>query len=194
MRRAVVRLTLVPALALVLGGVTACDDRSAFHEPDPTWARMLDQKRADPFATSTVFLDGKTMRRPPDGTVARDDDRDDPPPPVTRALLEHGRGSFETICATCHGVAGDGKSVVATKMSLRPPPSLHEDRFRALSRDQLFTIASDGYGLMPGYAGVLSREDRWAVASYVQALQLARGARVASLPPDVRAELEKEAP
>lgn len=181
------------ALLFTVIALAACDNRQAFHEPEPTWARMLDQRRGDPYAASSAFLDGKVMRTPPPDTVAVDDDRDDPPPPVTRALLDRGRAQFDLVCATCHGVLGDGQSVVATKMQSRPPPSLHEDRFRAMTRAQLFTIASEGYGLMPGYASQISRDDRWAVAAYVQALQLARGARVTALPPEVRTQLEKEA-
>ena len=52
----------------------ACDNRQAFHRPDPSLARMLDQRRADPYAPSSAFADGKTMRDPPRGAVARDDD------------------------------------------------------------------------------------------------------------------------
>jgi mono/diheme cytochrome c family protein len=166
--------------------LVACDDRQAFQTPDPTLARMLDQRRIDPYG-------GEPMRRPPAGSVPHDDDRDDPPPPITRALLERGRARFDVFCATCHGVDGEGRSVVATKMSSRPPPSLHEPRYRDLPRERIFTIVTDGYGLMPGYAAAVSRDDRWAVAGYVKALQTSRAARVAELPADVRATLEKEA-
>jgi hypothetical protein len=40
----------------------------------------------------------------------------------------------------------------------------------------------------------LSVEDTWGVVAYVQALQLARGARVATLPPQLKAQLAREAP
>lgn len=190
---ALVRAGLVVACVVALG---ACDNRQAFHRPTPSLARMLQQRRADPYAASGVFADGKTMRDPPPGAVPRDDDEDPdaPPPPVTRALLADGRAHFEIICATCHGIRGDGESVVATKMRSRPPPSLHDPRYRALSRERLFAIVSHGYGLMPGYADMLRADERWAVVAYVQALQLSQHAGVAELPPDVRAELSKEAP
>ena len=48
-------------------------------------------------------------------------------------------------------------------------------------------------GLMPSYAAQLSVQERWGVVAYVEALQLSRNARVAALPEDVRAELEREA-
>jgi mono/diheme cytochrome c family protein len=131
------------------------------------------------------------MREPPRGTVAPDDDP--PRPAVTRELLTRGRVVFERTCATCHGLAGNGQSVVATKMTRRPPPSLHEERLRALSEEQIFTVATNGYGLMPAYGEIVAPDDRWAVVSYVKALQLSQHASVAELPPDVRAQLERSA-
>ena len=185
--------TFASSVAIAISLVcSSCDNREALRAPDPTLARMLEQRRADPYSASSVFADGKTMREPPRGTVARDDDP--PRPAFTRELLTRGRVVFERTCAACHGVAGDGRSVVATKMTRRPPPSLHEDRLRAFSREQLFAVATYGYGLMPAYADMLATGDRWAVVSYVRALQLSQRASVAALPPELRAELAKEAP
>lgn len=194
------RLVVLLTCAWLALGAAGCDNRQAFHRPDPSLARMLQQRRADPYAASGVFADGKTMREPPPGAVARDDDHDPdaPPPALTRALLVAGRTQFEIVCATCHGIQGDGQSVVATKMRDRPPPSLHDPRYRALSRERLFAVVTGGYGLMPGYADMLSRDERWAVVSYVRALQLSQHAPAAELPPAMRAELAaalaKEAP
>ena len=175
--------------------LVACDNRQAFHKPDPTLARMMEQRRGDPYAPSTVFADGKTMREPLPGTVAReDDDPDAPAPPVTREELQTGRVLFERVCATCHGMVGDGMSVVATKIHGNAPPSLHEDHLRAYPREKLFLTITGGYGLMPSYTDMLTRDERWAVASYVKALQLSQHADVATLPTPLRAELAKEAP
>lgn len=79
-------------------------------------------------------------------------------------------------------------------MRHRPPPSLHEERIRAFAPAQLVAVMEQGYGLMPSYAGLLDGPDRWAVAAYVRALQLATHARVATLPPDAREALAQEAP
>lgn len=181
--------SLLAALALA-----ACDNRDALHDPDPTLARMLDQRRADPYQAWSAFPDGKVMQQPPPGTVARDDDADEPPPPPDRALLTLGRARFDVVCATCHGVLGDGNSVVATKMEHRPPTSLHEPRIRALPPARIFAIASEGYGFMPAYAPMLSARERWAIVAYVKALQLSQAARVDELPESTREALTKEAP
>jgi hypothetical protein len=145
------------ALPLLLW-LLSCNDRQAFHEPEPTLARMLEQRRADTWEPNV-------MRDPPGDTVPRDDDADDPPPPLTRALLVEGRRHFEIVCATCHGMLGDGKSVVASKMQQRPPPSLHDARAKALTPAQLFAVITDGYGLMPSLAATLTRRERWAVSA-----------------------------
>lgn len=181
-------LVLLASLA-----VLDCDNRQAWQEPDPTWARMLTQRRADPYEATSAFPDGKVMRAPPGGTVPVDDDTDAPPPPVTRELLLLGQKRFRATCSVCHGLHGDGDSVVATKMELRRPPSLLEPDSLARSREELFVYATKGYGLMPAYADMLDRNERWAVVAWVQALQLSQRARVADLPPELRERLAKEA-
>jgi mono/diheme cytochrome c family protein len=186
------------ALALLLffasAASTACDESVALREPDPQLDRMLEQRRVDPYDPSAAFDDGQGMRRPPAGAVAYGEEPVTPPPPPTRALLDVGRARFETFCAACHGALGDGQSVVASKMPLRKPPSFQEARLRVLPPPAIVAVIENGYGLMPSYADAIDKRDRWAVAYYVKALQLARGAPASDLPPTLRAELDKEAP
>ncbi len=182
------------SLSLSLFWAVACDNREAVQEPDPTLARMLAQRRADPYEATSAFADGKVMQRPPAGTVPIDDDDGaDAPPPVTRELLALGRARFDVTCAVCHGLTGTGESVVATKMTLRPPPSIVNEDNRRRSREQLYRIVTDGYGLMASYSGLLSTEERWAVVAYLQALQLAQRAPLRVLPASVQDRLSKEA-
>jgi hypothetical protein len=51
-------------------------------------------------------------------------------------------------------------------------------------------VIGRGYGAMFPQADRVAPADRWAIAAYVQALQLSQGARVADLPPKDRARLE----
>jgi mono/diheme cytochrome c family protein len=179
------------ALVVLSAAALACDNREAFHEPDPTLARMLSQRRADPYGATSAFPDGKVMQRPPAGTVPADDDSDMPPPTVTREVLELGHARYDAICAVCHGITGTGESVVTTKMTLRPPPSIVDGENRGRSRTRLYQIVTEGYGLMASYADLLSREERWAVVAYLQALQLSQHAPVARLPAPIREELSR---
>jgi mono/diheme cytochrome c family protein len=187
------RAALLVLAAALPAGASACDQSAAFREPQPSWNRMLTQPRIDPYEPSQTSDDVASMRSPPRGTVPHDAPST-AEPPVTRELLELGRARFETFCGACHGVLGDGVSVVATKMVLRPPPSLHDARYAKLAAPALEKIIETGFGLMPSYADALSPHERWAVAHYVKVLQLSRGVRVAELPPSLRAELARHAP
>ena len=200
------RGSLLLTCGMVAATAGGCREQQAFVEPEPGLERMQEQPRLDPFAASSFYRDGMAMRRPPEGSVPLELGVDDPrivdgvehatyvdriPIEVDRTLLERGRLRFEVFCAACHGITGDGTSVVAQNMQLRKPPSLMEDRIRALPRGRLYQIIRDGYGLMPGYAAQLSLEERWATVAYVLALQISRRSDVRALPQDVRAELEK---
>jgi len=197
-------------LALAWISLCSCDNRQAFHEPTPGLERMLEQQRGVPYGASSAFADGRAMREPVPGTRAREqafvgqgrvetglvgaDYLQEVPLPVTRASLQNGRAAFERVCATCHGVLGDGNSVVAEKMRVRRPPSLHEARIAHLPAGKVFQIASVGYGLMPGYAALLSVEERWNVIGYLDALRLSQATLVRNLPASMQAELRRGAP
>jgi len=206
-----VKRTLRQVLLIALAaGSCACDNREAFHRPEPGLERMLQQQRGDPYGGSEFFADQRVMRGPPPDThVYESSPGPNPlldtgrehgdyalalPMPLSRSLLERGRAEFERVCATCHGILGDGVSVVAQKMELRAPPSLHEARITALPRGRIFEIISQGYGLMPSLAAEVAPGDRWAIIAYLDALRLSRAAPVARLPSPELAELEREAP
>jgi mono/diheme cytochrome c family protein len=187
----------------------ACRTEQTLVTPDPHLNRMVDQAKRTAYQEDPLLPRGMVMQPPPDGTLPIDAIAGQPllatgvadgrwaeriPLRVDRALLDDGRARFDVFCATCHGVLGDGNSLVAEKMTMRPPPSLHEARIRAFPPGRVFQTIREGYGLMPSYAVPISVRDAWALVAYVRALQLARGARVAALPPDVRAQLAREAP
>jgi mono/diheme cytochrome c family protein len=166
------------------------------------------QPKYKPYAANPFFEDGRAMRSPPANTVPRERIVQKPeltsgkdangevlnaiPVPITRTLMDHGRKNFEIHCATCHGLLGDGVSLVATQMSLRPPPSLL--RTTITGPGHVYQVISGGYGLMGSYAAELTPEERWGVVAYIKALQRSQSATLADAPPDVRAQLAKESP
>jgi len=168
---------------------------------------MQRQPKVKAYEESPYYEDGLAMRSPPEGTVPYHNLLDPAvetglgpdqkplalsPVPFDDALLALGRARFEVTCAACHGVLGDGQSQVALNMSLRRPPSLH--LYRDRPDGYLYQVITEGYGLMPSYARVLSVRDRWAVVAYVRALQLSQYAKVEELPPELRERLEGEKP
>ncbi len=112
------------------------------------------------------------------------------PLPISRKLLELGRKRFDITCATCHGPLADGKSIVATQMSLRPPPSLQDPKFVAKPAGYIYEVITKGFGMMASYAAELSVEERWSVVAYLRALQLSQNTPVSALPPEIRQQLE----
>src|SRR5688572_16098872 len=78
---------------------------------------------------------------------------------VDLALVKRGRNRFEIFCATCHGIAGDAKSVVADQMDLVKPRSLVEAPVLGYPAGRIFRVAREGFGLMPSYRGAISTGD-----------------------------------
>ncbi len=180
-----------PAMCALAAVVLAACGRKA---DTIDWLRMKDQSdmKAVAYGSTPYFPDGRVMRVPPAGTVPFERAEAEPPPALDAALLARGRDRFEIACSPCHGLLGDGDSMVARKMPLRRPPSLHEARIRAYPPEKLVQVISRGFGLMPSYAHLLAARDRWAVAEYVKALQLSQSVRLASLPPAIRAEADRQ--
>jgi mono/diheme cytochrome c family protein len=167
---------------------------------------MERQPKYRAFSANPLYEDGRAMRTPPEGTVSREAGRIRPevatgrdasgkildafPIRLTLDVMYRGRTKFEIYCGICHGLVGDGYSLVATQMSLRPPPNLHQ--LHNVSPGHLFQVITEGYGLMPSYAAQLTPEDRWAVAAYVHALRRSQAARLADAPPDIQQKLRAE--
>lgn len=189
------RALLVLALACA-----ACGDTTLF---DP----MERQPKFKAFSANPQFEDGRAMRQPPFGTVSREQIVQRPeltagrdragkdvqaiPVAVTAEMVRAGRTRFEIHCAVCHGLIGDGVSMVATQMSLRPPPNLH--RLNNPAPAHIYQVITDGFGLMASYAAELAPEERWAVVAYVQALRRSQSATLADAPPDIQQKLRAEA-
>ncbi len=187
-------LRTLPLLAAALA-LTAC----------PRLDPMQRQAKVKAYQSSDFYPDGLAMRDPPEGTVPYHGLLDPTvetglgadgkplavsPVPFDQALVQRGKARFEVSCAVCHGVLGDGDSQVALNMSLRRPPSLH--LYRDRPDGYIFQVISQGFGLMPSYAGSIPVHDRWAVVAYVRALQLSQHATVDQLPAELRGRLEKE--
>jgi hypothetical protein len=197
---------------LVLGvalGAAACDENIL----DPMADR---QPKANRYKESDFYDNGLSMQAPPEGTVPRERvtgklalttgrEADGPlqpngeplpryvttvPLPITRKLLDLGRKRYDITCGTCHGPAGNGDSIVATQMSLRPPPSLH--KYIERPAGYFYEVITKGFGMMASYAAELTIEERWAIVAYVRALQLSQNTPASALPPDVRQRLESQ--
>jgi cytochrome c553 len=154
---------------------------------------MHDQPRFKPLAKSDFYPDLRSARPPVEGTVARGQLHEDTyfysgkvgnlfgdymPFPVNQAILARGQQRFNIYCAPCHSRVGDGNGMVVQR-GYRPPPSYHTDRLRKAPLGYFFSVITNGFGAMPDYAQQISAQDRWAVVSYIRALQLSQATTAA---------------
>jgi len=166
---------------------------------------------------NALFADGRAMRPPVAGTVARDrleaDDHYDrgvvdngwattfpPQVQVNLDLIRRGQDRFNIYCALCHGYAGYGDGMVnqrAMQLVNRgvngttwvQPKNMHEQLIREQPLGQTFNTITNGVRNMSGYAAQIPTEDRWAIVAYVKALQRSQTADLTDLPPDQRTNL-----
>lgn len=149
------------------------------------------------------FADRRASRKPVEGTVAQGKLFDDDayhlgvvdgtyigrnPEKLTKELVVYGQRKFNTYCSPCHGQTGDGKGIVAQR-SLWQVGNLQEPRVKDYPDGEIYSIASDGRRQMNGYRNQVSDHDRWAIVSYVRALQRASAAPLTDVPTELQGSL-----
>jgi mono/diheme cytochrome c family protein len=114
------------------------------------------------------------------------------PMPVTDVVMKRGQQRFTIYCTPCHGQTGLGDGITKKIGAMAVVANLHDKRIVELTDGELFNIASNGKGVMQGYAPQISVEDRWAIVAYLRALQLSRLATAEDLKafPDLQGKLK----
>ena len=169
---------------------------------------MQNQNKMRPYRESTFYSDGASARPLPAHTVARGDLRADEayytgirggkpvadvPFPVSREVLLRGEQRFDIFCSPCHGRTGDGLGMIVTR-GYKQPPSFHSEQLRNAQVGWVFSVMTQGFGVMPSYAAHVPVADRWAIAAYIRALQYSQNARLSELPPAARQAIAGELP
>ncbi len=202
MKRSVITF-LVPAALLASSALMGCRGQVS-HQP-PMWIKhgMEFQPRYNAFEENTYFSDGRNMRMPPAGTVARGMLKDDDafwrggdsahpvtsnPLPMTETLLERGQERFNIYCSPCHGRTGLGNGMVV-QHGFMQPPNFHDDRIVNMPDGQVFQTISHGVRNMPSYGKQIPESDRWAIVAYLRALQRSQRATMADVPESEKANL-----
>lgn len=169
------------------------------------------QPRYGPQSSNPIFADGRSMRLPIPGTVARGKLEEDDhyyrgyringqvadffnaiPAQVTlnETLLNRGKQRYAIYCAPCHGFDGYGQGPIHRRALERkesawvPPSNLHTGPVRAREDGHLFNTITNGIRNMAGYGPQISVQDRWAIVAYVRALQLSQNAPNSAVPAD----------
>lgn len=196
-------------LAVVLGGCRGMTSEAPPIHPNLNmdYVQRFEAQEANPF-----FADGAAMRQPVPGTVSRGHLRtidnapytygrnadgayvEDIPVEVTGSLLERGQERYDIFCTPCHGIAGDGRGIVAVGnggvgygFSV---PSYHTDALRARPDGYVYDVIQNGINTMPSYGHQIAPADRWAIVAYVRALQRSQQATSADVPATERERLD----
>ena len=111
-----------------------------------------------------------------------------------KSMLDRGQERFAIYCAPCHGRTGDGKGMVVCKRDkvtdpcesrgFAPLPSYEDPRLRQMPDGQLFATISHGVRTMPAYGAQIPVGDRWAIVSFVRALEVSQLAQATPPQPE----------
>lgn len=144
---------------------------------------MYVQPYVQALGTDNVNPNLPAMRTPPAGTVpvhytafpqnadVTGEDQLANPLPVTPAVLAKGQQLFNHYCIVCHGARADGLGYIIPHFT--QPPPLIAGAPLSFSDGRIFTIVSQGLGVMPSYQTELDPAERWAIIHYVRVLQRA---------------------
>ena len=197
-------IALWPFLVLTIAG---CRGSISQEPPVHVVLNMDFQERFEAQERNAFFADGRAMRPLVPGTIARGHLNDDRrlaygkeedgsfvrsiPVTITADLLARGRERYDIYCAPCHGKAGDGQGIISTgNYGMVPAPTYHDDRLRGVEDGYLFDVITNGIRTMPGYGYQVAGQDRWAIVSYIRALQRSQNADAADVPAETRQELQ----
>ncbi len=177
-------ITLLVLIGLLTSGATYVTLNKLIYMTPFDW--MMNQNKVNAQSKSLFYADGFGMRKPVDGTVARNfipyeyKGLAAPVVPLsnpltpTNEVLNLGKKRFLTFCSPCHGNFGDGDSRLRGQFP--NPPSLHSEKVRGWLDGNIYHVIVNGQNVMPSYSSQLSRDERWAVIHYIRALQKAKNA------------------
>jgi mono/diheme cytochrome c family protein len=191
------------ALAALAALSAGCRGTTSKESPIVGIRNMYDQPKYDVQRESSFFPDHRTMRPLVEGVVSSQEEVDprialgrledqsgyvltipaevlnDPQFGGMDKLVARGRARYGIYCAPCHDNTGNGnglvkKRAIAGGATAFVPPTFHQDRIRHMPDGQLFATITNGKNNMPPYAMQIPVTDRWAIVSYVRALQVAQ--------------------
>lgn len=178
----IMRIVTLLLLAILM---SACRGQPSEEQQIYTQYNMYWQDRFDSQQENPFFADRRGDREPVEGTVSRGNLRIDNvfyeglddegnyvteiPVDVDRAFVKRGQEQYEIFCQTCHGGLGDGQGIIREYGLIAP--SFHTDFSRGMPEGEFFEVITDGIRTMGAYGHKIAPEDRWAIVSYIRALQ-----------------------
>lgn len=209
----IIIIALVVSIALI--PVVLIAKSRAKHSDQTRIHLILDMDNQPRYKEQTfnpMFADRRAMRPRIPGTVRREINLDEEilntgrengdwtneiPLPITDTFLARGQQRFEIYCAACHGLSGYGDGIISQRAELlqegtwTPPLSFHIDQIRQRPNGHLFNTITNGIRNMPPYGSQIVPEDRWAIVTYIRALQLSQNATMEDIPADRRTDFQQ---
>lgn len=184
------------AVAMIFGIVSACHGQKTTKPPIIPIQNMVNQTSYGPQAPDDFFPDKRATREPVAQTVAQNEayssvqyntglqpgsTLENPkwvssfPMKLNMNMLKNGQKDFNIYCAPCHGLSGHNDGLVTERSggTIRPA-EIHSDTLRKMPVGQIYHAVTDGVNNwnMPGFSAQLDTAERWAIVTYVRALQL----------------------
>ncbi len=157
--------------------------RGHLRDDDPFFAGRLDG--APPY--EAVVLDSVTNPSVPFSKAKPPDPMNDGwvqefPFEITEAVLKRGQERYGVYCSMCHGPTGNGYGKIVERGFTRAPSYITDNsrayehrgvkvRLSEVPVGYIYNVISNGYGAMGQYSAQINPKDRWAIVSYVRALQ-----------------------
>lgn len=93
--------------------------------------------------------------------------------PIKSSSDSQGRGkqTFETNCATCHGLSGNGQGPAAHGITTFPRQLWTWYNTDSSTDSYLYWFITNGRNEMPPWGLVLSEDERWDVINYIKTLK-----------------------
>jgi mono/diheme cytochrome c family protein len=138
--------------------------RGHLHDNKAFYTGKIDNPNPNAQVQTTTDPSGNTL------VSSFPNDIDEFPVPVTKELIDRGQERFNVYCIVCHGPLGNGDGMVVRR-GFPKPPTYHDDRLRNAPVGHFFDVITNGWGRMPSYSYQIDPADRWAIVSYIRALQ-----------------------
>jgi mono/diheme cytochrome c family protein len=164
---------------------------------------FLDMDQQAKYGTQSanpLFADGRAMRQPVVGTIARGSRAEEPsfrtgytkeessgaiqflagiPSQlvVDDSLLLRGHQRYQIFCAVCHGESGTGdgpvnqRAIELKESKWVPATNLMTKEIRDRPDGQIYQAIGDGVRNMPSYGSQIDPRDRWAIVAHLRQLQ-----------------------
>lgn len=205
------RASALALLVLAAGTASGCRGMKSGKPPIHPNLNMDFVQRMEAQEANAFFADNASQRQPVAGTVRRGQlqttanapftyGRDasgtyvaEIPVEVTPALLQRGQERYGIYCSVCHGLAGNGRGIIAVGNGGQgygfAIPSYHTEGLTARPDGYIYDVILNGVNSMPSYGHEMPPSDRWAVVAYVRALQRSQNASPEDVPATERERL-----